>query len=142
MLSYFAYFLIASLTNCQYGLVDLCEVMTTSLAQQDAYVDQPGKLGEPTFNPALAATVRLDAETAEIRRVEGLIVVPDAKTPRDASDRFLSLSLHYGLRNDRTVFLNLVRQTESLTGTQILYQAYYGKTDFKGGLPILGNTVS
>jgi len=93
----------------------------------------------------LGATVWLDTGTNEIRRVEGLITIPGAKTSTDAAEQFLSSSLGLNLKADKTgktTFVTLARKSESLTGSQLLFQEYYGKTDFPGGLPIFGSTVS
>jgi len=104
--------------------------------------DKPGSLRGPSSSTILGATVWLDSETNEIRRVEGLITFPGTKTPKDAADRFLSSSLGFSLQNNKTTFIALSRETESLSGTQLLYQVYFGNTDVPGGLPILGSTVT
>ncbi|HTE19231.1 MAG TPA: proprotein convertase P-domain-containing protein, partial [Armatimonadota bacterium] len=94
------------------------------------------KLTAPTSGIVAGAVVQKDAVTGQVRRVQGRIVVPGARTAREAADRFLGLRAKTLGLSANLAELTPVREVESLTATHITYAQVYG------GLPVFGGRVS
>src|SRR5687768_16145691 len=88
------------------------------------------RLTTPVKDTSTGGMIQKDASTGQIRRVQGPILVPGARTAREAAEGFLRarskvLGLSAGLAE-----LAPVREVASLTATHLTYAQVYG------GLPV------
>ena len=116
-----------------------------NMAQTTTKSDQESTtsgLSAPATGVIPGATVRRDLKTGQIRRVEGSVTIPGAKTAKASADHFLRSALNFRLDEDSTIALHLERETESLSGTHLLYQSYYKSANARKALPIFGSVVS
>jgi Zn-dependent metalloprotease len=109
----------------------------SSLASLAAALPPAPELGEPEADPLSAAEIRREPKTGHVRRLQGRIEVPAARSPRDAAARFLrGRAAAFGLSNSLAE-LQEAGAIESLTGTHLHYrQRYAGLPVFDGRLAV------
>jgi len=88
------------------------------------------------LGPLSGSLAQYDVYTGQARRVEGAILIGEFPTPEEASKQLLSQSLQSFAKGVTAEDLQVVREANTLTGTQIIYARTFE------GLPVLGDRLS